>query len=56
MAYKIKRKKQKVKPLTFRQSKLLFETLRNDTSLNGKEIMDLNKKLREKKLLKRGYD
>ena len=46
---------EKIKPLTFEQSKRLFEILRNETSLNGKEIMDLSRNLKEKKLIKRGY-
>ena len=47
MAYKLK-----TKPLTKRQSFILMETLRNDTSLKGNEIMELRRKLKEKKLMK----
>lgn len=48
MAYKIK-----VKPLTKKQSRALFETLRNEIDLKGDEIMKLRRRLREKKLLKK---
>ena len=53
MTYSIK--KPKVKPLTHNQAKVLFEILRNDTSLDGKEIMDLNRNLKKRKLIKRGW-
>lgn len=53
MAYKMKRHKDK--PLTLRQSKRLFEILRNDTSMDGKEIVEVKRKMQEKKLIKKSY-
>lgn len=45
----------KLQPLTQEQAKLLFEVLRNQTILTGSEIMELNKNLKEVKLIKEGF-
>jgi hypothetical protein len=50
MAYKQKSKK----PLNKWQSAVLMEIMRNHTSLKGNEIMALRRKLKERRLMRKG--